>query len=557
MANIPFISFETAENIGGPTGAAPFPSGDGEGAFDSFLEEAGSAIEESFSDTDPSETGPQAQKKTDEAEVSSSSTSDSEEAVQEVEVTSGEDSGASGEVEDGGEGEAPAAGEQEEPQDGQTAEAGDQTERPALVPLIFVENLVAPRSAVQSGGEDVPEVAQAAVSPGTSGAGNGNLPRQTASAGGIAPAPAVRGGTALQSGISGQAGENHSAQAAPSSAGVSVEFSAPGSGIPESHSETTQTTQTTQAAPGPAPESAKAPGLTPIDLEGEINAAALKVAEAAEEVSAQPKPSAAPIQPKVDLAPADAAKQAAVSARDESQESRLASGNQAEGVIAPQADADEAILARAAGATKGEEAAVEELAAPQNGSQLETQEVVAAKAEVSSPKIEVKVDAQAPSQPTDSRAEAALKMRLQQQVLETAVSRINLALRDKVVQARIRLEPPSLGRMDMKLHVEAGTLNAKVTVESAWVKDAITSNLRELRSALQEHGLEVEQFSVDVDAGMDAWSSERGSEDESFADSLLFGSGAHEEELEAELAVTDGGTELSLAGDLNSVDLFA
>ena len=160
------------------------------------------------------------------------------------------------------------------------------------------------------------------------------------------------------------------------------------------------------------------------------------------------------------------------------------------------------------------------------------------------------------SQPAaGDRAEAALKLRLQQQVLEAASSRLRIATREGVSSARIRLDPPSLGRMDMRLEVQAGVLNAKVTVEHAWVKEAVTSNLKDLRDSLAEQGVEVESFSVDVNSGKGFGNSQSDFEGGAFGDELNFGDIAGDDpEIDAVLAEASA---VATTADRASLDFFA
>ncbi|MEE9273988.1 MAG: flagellar hook-length control protein FliK [bacterium] len=97
--------------------------------------------------------------------------------------------------------------------------------------------------------------------------------------------------------------------------------------------------------------------------------------------------------------------------------------------------------------------------------------------------------------------DSLLRVQVHRQVLEAASARLALAVRDKVAHARIQLNPPSLGRVNMELRVDAGHLTARIQVEHAWVKEAVESGLRNLRESLEEQGVTVEQFTVDVESG--------------------------------------------------------
>lgn len=107
-----------------------------------------------------------------------------------------------------------------------------------------------------------------------------------------------------------------------------------------------------------------------------------------------------------------------------------------------------------------------------------------------------KVEKSIPGVP--SRLETVLKTEVHRQILEAATARLQIAVRDHVTHARIHLDPPELGKVDMELRVEAGVMNAKLRVEHTWVKETVMSNLRTLRDALHEHGVKMDQFTVDV-----------------------------------------------------------
>ncbi len=208
------------------------------------------------------------------------------------------------------------------------------------------------------------------------------------------------------------------------------------------------------------------------------------------------------------------------------------------------------------GSDDGEKSAANEGASSSSAREaINPQEILSAKAgpELVSLDVKTNPDLRVAAQQED----VPLRARVQEQVLETAVARVGLAIRNKVSHARIQLDPPSLGRVDMHLQVEGGALTAKVTVENAWVKDAITANLKELHDALEEHGVRVEQFSVDVDAGMNSWMSDQAFEGEDFTEALYLESDPLEEE-DSESALAEAGSSSSDADDgSTSVDLFA
>lgn len=106
------------------------------------------------------------------------------------------------------------------------------------------------------------------------------------------------------------------------------------------------------------------------------------------------------------------------------------------------------------------------------------------------------------SQPMDHLVRAEIH----RQVMEAALSRMSIAVREGVAQARIQLDPPSLGRMHMELRMQDGAMNAKVTVETSLARDTVMSGLRELKESLLRQGVSLESFSVDVRVNLNAGS---------------------------------------------------
>jgi flagellar hook-length control protein FliK len=188
---------------------------------------------------------------------------------------------------------------------------------------------------------------------------------------------------------------------------------------------------------------------------------------------------------------------------------------------------------------------------------INSQESLSAKSGPEFISAEAKGNSEIQATAKDQQVVSPLRARVQEQVLETAVARVSLAIRDKVSHARIRLDPPSLGRVDMQLRVEDGSLTAKVTVESAWVKDAITANLKDLHDALEEHGVKVEAFTVDVDSGMASWGSDQAFDgDEADGALYLESNSLEEEETDSTLAGADSFSP-DADGDSSTLDLFA
>jgi len=63
-------------------------------------------------------------------------------------------------------------------------------------------------------------------------------------------------------------------------------------------------------------------------------------------------------------------------------------------------------------------------------------------------------------------------------------------------QAVIDLEPPSLGRLHIRLVFEDGGLSAQVQARNGMVSEIVRGNLAQLRNALSEHGIQIDNFHV-------------------------------------------------------------
>jgi flagellar hook-length control protein FliK len=68
---------------------------------------------------------------------------------------------------------------------------------------------------------------------------------------------------------------------------------------------------------------------------------------------------------------------------------------------------------------------------------------------------------------------------------------------------RIKIQPESLGKIDVQLKVIGNQMVARMDVESSLVRQVVESNLGQLKETLQENGIKVESISVDVSTGND------------------------------------------------------
>jgi flagellar hook-length control protein FliK len=65
--------------------------------------------------------------------------------------------------------------------------------------------------------------------------------------------------------------------------------------------------------------------------------------------------------------------------------------------------------------------------------------------------------------------------------------------------ARLQLHPPELGRMKVELRLSGDTLQIDVLTRTSEARELLYERVAELKAALEQHGLRIERFAVDVD----------------------------------------------------------
>lgn len=88
-----------------------------------------------------------------------------------------------------------------------------------------------------------------------------------------------------------------------------------------------------------------------------------------------------------------------------------------------------------------------------------------------------------------------------QAVIEQVASGISASLRRSSQEARLQLEPPELGKLDIVLVLEGGRVHARIVAESADVGALIQTHLPELKHALQSQRLDLDAVQVEVQGG--------------------------------------------------------
>lgn len=68
----------------------------------------------------------------------------------------------------------------------------------------------------------------------------------------------------------------------------------------------------------------------------------------------------------------------------------------------------------------------------------------------------------------------------------------------------LRLDPPSLGRLQVEVEIAKNVCNARIVTEDPMVKSALMLNITQLRESLESQGLKLEGFSVESQADLGA-----------------------------------------------------
>lgn len=83
-------------------------------------------------------------------------------------------------------------------------------------------------------------------------------------------------------------------------------------------------------------------------------------------------------------------------------------------------------------------------------------------------------------------------------IVNQVVKKADIIVREGHSEMIMKLEPESLGKLNLKIVVEKGLITAKFIAESQQVKEVLESSFGQLKDALQEKGIAVQNFSVSV-----------------------------------------------------------
>lgn len=92
-------------------------------------------------------------------------------------------------------------------------------------------------------------------------------------------------------------------------------------------------------------------------------------------------------------------------------------------------------------------------------------------------------------------------------------ARLMTMVANDVQQARIQLDPPELGSLEIKMQIQQDQASVQVSAQSHQIKDVLDAGAQRLRDALASEGIELSEFSVSADAEQGASGSKSESED--------------------------------------------
>ena len=84
-------------------------------------------------------------------------------------------------------------------------------------------------------------------------------------------------------------------------------------------------------------------------------------------------------------------------------------------------------------------------------------------------------------------------------VIDQIVEKVKILSFPKSTHAKIALKPPSLGWVDIKIVMHETSARTTIVVESAAVKQMVDQNLDELKAALNQQGISVDEMNVSVE----------------------------------------------------------
>jgi flagellar hook-length control protein FliK len=106
-----------------------------------------------------------------------------------------------------------------------------------------------------------------------------------------------------------------------------------------------------------------------------------------------------------------------------------------------------------------------------------------------------------PKQVSQAKEAVQLQRPLQLNILSQVVEKAVMNLRAGQTSINIDLKPDHLGRLRMHISTENNKVVVRILTEVPLVKEIMETNLSQLRTELQNHGLDIEKFDVFLNDG--------------------------------------------------------
>ena len=97
-----------------------------------------------------------------------------------------------------------------------------------------------------------------------------------------------------------------------------------------------------------------------------------------------------------------------------------------------------------------------------------------------------------------------------QPVVEQITRHVPMALPENRGEMQLRLEPPQLGRLRLWVTVEDGRVTARIVTETKEAHSLLKDHVSELRTALGENGLRVQEVKLTLAGGSDSFVADSG-----------------------------------------------
>jgi len=114
--------------------------------------------------------------------------------------------------------------------------------------------------------------------------------------------------------------------------------------------------------------------------------------------------------------------------------------------------------------------------------------------------VAVRPESNSPAAPRQEipSAYAPLPQEVSRRIADQVVRNLTFQVDGTASEMRMTLKPPSLGEVQLRVHVEDSRMVAQIDVSQQLVKSALEAHMPQLRQALQEHGIEVQRIDVMV-----------------------------------------------------------